>query len=278
MNFLYQFLQSDKYEDFKYCDCHACFNHVGGAVCAADDISDEIISNDGQDTLEIMQDDIYSDGEDSFTNLTEKIEKSGTTLDLTNDYTFNNETDNNTGIFISKDNFALNGNGHTIDGKNISRIFSIDANNITLSNLILITGNSDNGGAVCSERTVTLNNITFIDNYATQHGGAVGFFANAILNINNSRFIDNNAGSGSSIYVLNGNFSLYNTGIFYNRTTNENGTAKLNINLNPGNYILTATNPLTGLMMSYNITVLPTLNATDLEMKYRDGSKFMVTV
>ena len=62
MNFLYQFLQSDKYEDFKYCDCHACFNHVGGAVCAADDISDEIISNDGQDTLEIMQDDIYSDG------------------------------------------------------------------------------------------------------------------------------------------------------------------------------------------------------------------------
>lgn len=173
MNSLYQFLQSNKYEDFKYCDCHACFNHVGEAVCAADDISDEIISNDSQDTLEIMQDDIYSDCEDSFTNLTEKIEKAGTTLDLTNDYTFNNKTDNNTGIFISKDNFALNGNGHTIDGKNISRIFSIDANNITLSNLV--NGNSDNGGAVCSERTVTLNNITFIDNYATNMVGLLDF-------------------------------------------------------------------------------------------------------
>lgn len=26
--------------------------------------------------------------------------------------------------------------------------------------------------------------------------------------------------------------------------------------------------------MSYNITVLPTINATDLEMKYKDGSTF----
>ena len=67
-------------------------------------------------------------------------------------------------------------------------------------------------------------------------------------------------------------------GVFYNRTTNENGTAKLNINLIPGEYILTAIDPLTGLQMSYNITVLPTLNATDLEMKYKDGSTFDVTV
>ncbi|WP_296795505.1 Ig-like domain-containing protein, partial [uncultured Methanobrevibacter sp.] len=67
-------------------------------------------------------------------------------------------------------------------------------------------------------------------------------------------------------------------GVFYNRTTNENGTARLNINLNPGEYILTAIDPLTGLQMSYTITVLPTLNATDLEMKYKDGSTFNVTV
>ena len=67
-------------------------------------------------------------------------------------------------------------------------------------------------------------------------------------------------------------------GVFYNRTTNENGTARLNINLPPGEYILTAIDPLTGLMMSYNITVLPTLIADDLEMTYQDGSTFNVTV
>ena len=53
-------------------------------------------------------------------------------------------------------------------------------------------------------------------------------------------------------------------GVFYNRTTNENGTARLNINLPPGEYILTAIDPLTGLQMSYNITVLPTFYVNDL--------------
>ena len=67
-------------------------------------------------------------------------------------------------------------------------------------------------------------------------------------------------------------------GVLYNRTTNENGSAKLNINLPPGEYILTAIDPITGLQMSYTITVLPTLSAADLEMKYKDGSTFNATV
>ena len=58
----------------------------------------------------------------------------------------------------------------------------------------------------------------------------------------------------------------------------KNGTAKLNINLEPGEYILTATDPLTGLQMSYNITVLPVLFADNLEMKYKDGSTFNALV
>ncbi|WP_296794134.1 hypothetical protein [uncultured Methanobrevibacter sp.] len=74
--------------------------------------------------------------------------------------------------------------------------------------------------------------------------------------------------------VANVNITMNINGVFYNRTTNENGTAKLNINLNPGEYILTAIDPLTGLMVSYNITVLPTLTADDLNMTYLDGSQF----
>ena len=65
-------------------------------------------------------------------------------------------------------------------------------------------------------------------------------------------------------------------GAFYNRTTDENGTARLNINLNHGEYVLTAVDPLNGLMMSYNITVLPTLTAEDMNMTYKDGSVFKV--
>lgn len=74
--------------------------------------------------------------------------------------------------------------------------------------------------------------------------------------------------------VFNVNITMNINGVFYNRTTNTNGTAKLNINLNPGKYTLTAIDSLTGLQMSYTITVLPILSADDLEMFYKGGSQF----
>ena len=76
--------------------------------------------------------------------------------------------------------------------------------------------------------------------------------------------------------VSNAKVTMNINGVLYTHTTNENGTAKLNINLSPGEYILTATDPLTGLMMSYNITVLSVLNASDVNMTYGDGSSFEV--
>ena len=182
-----------------------------GVVCAADDISDEIISDDGQDTLEITQNYIYTTGESSFSNLTDEIENTGTSLDLNQDYAFNNETDNKNGIVIGKDNFVLNGNGRTIDGKNQSRIFNITANNVTLSNLILTGGNADKGGAIYTSGSLTLNNVTFIKNFATTEGGAVELLSDNVLNINNSKFLDNYGGGGSSIYIEKGKLNLYNT-------------------------------------------------------------------
>ena len=89
-------------------------------------------------------------------------------------------------------------------------------------------------------------------------------------------FIDLIDGEGNPVTGVNITMNI--NGVFYNRVTNENGTARLNINLNPGEYILTAIDPLTGLQMSYNITVLPTLDASDLEMTYKDGHTFNVTV
>lgn len=63
-------------------------------------------------------------------------------------------------------------------------------------------------------------------------------------------------------------------GVFYQRKTNENGTAKLNINLLPGKYILTAINPINGEMYSNIVEVLATLSGSDLTMIYRDGHRF----
>ena len=60
----------------------------------------------------------------------------------------------------------------------------------------------------------------------------------------------------------------------YTRTTNPSGVGQLNINLNPGTYIITATNPVNNEQHSNTITVLPTLTASDLVMNYGDGSQF----
>ena len=65
-------------------------------------------------------------------------------------------------------------------------------------------------------------------------------------------------------------------GVFYTRYTNASGVAKLNVNLAPGDYILTA--EYKGLKISNKIKVLPILKANDLKMYYRDGSKFVATL
>ena len=135
-----------------------------GAVSATDTISEDIVSDEDDIPLEITDNEVYTTGESSFSNLTDEIEKTGMYLDLNQDYAFNNETDNKNGITIAKDNFVLNGNGHTIDAKNQSRIFNITANNVTLSNLILTGGNAEKGGAIYAIGSLTLNNVTFSNN------------------------------------------------------------------------------------------------------------------
>ena len=63
-------------------------------------------------------------------------------------------------------------------------------------------------------------------------------------------------------------------GVFYDRVTNASGWARLNINLNHGNYVLTAYNPVTGEEYSNNVTVLRTVYGDDLVKVYRNGSQY----
>ena len=64
-------------------------------------------------------------------------------------------------------------------------------------------------------------------------------------------------------------------GVFYNRLSDEDGIARLSINLPPANYIITAS--YNGASVSNNVIVLNRLIANDIVMKYQDGTKFKVT-
>ncbi|WP_427831840.1 lectin like domain-containing protein [Methanobrevibacter intestini] len=95
--------------------------------------------------------------------------------------------------------------------------------------------------------------------------------------------------NGTQFYVtvldFNGN-PLANTtvrfnihGVFYNKTTDENGTAKLNIQLRPGNYIITVFNLVTGEQTGNNVTVLSKIVENyDLVKYYKNASKFSVKI
>ncbi len=83
-------------------------------------------------------------------------------------------------------------------------------------------------------------------------------------------------GSGDVLENVDVIFNI--NGVFYTRQTNQNGVARLNINLNSGNYILTAYNPLNNYSCSNRITVLPTLNGSNLAKIYRDNHQYWVTI
>ena len=90
----------------------------------------------------------------------------------------------------------------------------------------------------------------------------------------------------ATFYDTNGNTLANNTavefninGVFYTRYTNENGTARMNINLNPGEYIITAKNPNSTEMYTNLITVLPTIvENNDLVKYYRNASQYSVRI
>lgn len=95
--------------------------------------------------------------------------------------------------------------------------------------------------------------------------------------------------NGTQFYVtvldFNGN-PLANTtvrfnihGVFYNKTTDENGTAKLNIQLRPGNYIIAVFNLVTGEQTGNNVTVLSKIVENyDLVKYYQNASRFSVKI
>ena len=75
--------------------------------------------------------------------------------------------------------------------------------------------------------------------------------------------------------LANMTLKLNINGVFYNRITNSSGVAKLNINLNPGNYIITVEHE-DGCKISNNITVLASIISNDLIKIYKNNSQFIV--
>ena len=215
-------------------------------ISAADNTSEGIIAQDnGMNANEIVaQTNLYSeekltDGENEisdFSALNEEIANSTTgTIQLTKNYTYNPEKDSNytDGIVIDKPNFIIDGQGHTINGAGLARIFNITANTVTLKNINFINGNAtDNGGTIYwYGANGTINNCNFTNNLAKLRGGAV-FWCGVNGTINDSNFINNTATkfSGGAIQwdSNSANGTINNCNFTNNQGSQRGGAVYLN--------------------------------------------------
>ena len=108
------------------------------------------------------------------------------------------------------------------------------------------------------------NNIEVLS--TIQANDVVKFFRNGTQYY--AKFLD---GCGSPLVNASVIFNI--NGVFYKKQTDDNGMAKLNINLRPGVYILTAMHP-DALMYGSNITVLSTILANDVVKFFRNGTQY----
>ena len=83
-------------------------------------------------------------------------------------------------------------------------------------------------------------------------------------------------GQGNPMPNINVKFNI--NGVLYTRTTNNDGVGSLAINLRPGEYVLTAYNPVTGEQQGFNITVKSLIVQNDLTKYYMNASKFQATI
>ena len=175
---------------------------------------------------------------------------------------------------------TLMNNGQAIVGKNVTiSICGINYTKITDENgsasiaLELTSGIynvtttylDENNHTVIIQNTVTIYTTIISQDLIKIQGNASQFKAT---------FLDP---QGNPLQYTSVTFNI--NGILYNRTTNENGTAGLNINLSPGEYIITSINPINGEMASNNIIVLPRIIENyDLTKYYKNDSQYVVKV
>ena len=59
------------------------------------------------------------------------------------------------GIKLDVNDLAIDGNGHAIDARGLTRIFYCTGKNVTIKNMILKNGFSEDGGAIHNVRVVS---------------------------------------------------------------------------------------------------------------------------
>ena len=183
---------------------------IGGAICNVNDLTVENSKFVNNTPQAIHNSKELHLGIETFTDLQNAIDLVDGILTLDSDIAM---TDDEAagfvgGVAINKD-IVIDGKGHTIDAKNLGRIFSIgEGFAVTLTNATLINGKADKGGAIYNDGSLTLSDVKLSDNAADGYGGAV--FNNGELVVSDSVFDSNDIVNRGSASVDYGGAAIYN--------------------------------------------------------------------
>ena len=137
------------------------------------------------------------------------------------------------GIELSIDDLVIDGNGHTIDGANKSRIFIVTGKNITLKNITFKNGvTHDNyhyhfnisGGAIRINHNakITIENCKFINNLSENNGGAIDNNGGK-LDISETTFKENTANRYGGAILNGGRLSISKSELTDNKAQYRGG-------------------------------------------------------
>ena len=194
---------------------------IGGAICNVNDLTVENSKFVNNTPQAIHNSKELHLGIETFTDLQNAIGLVDGILTLDSDIAM---TDDETagfvnGVAINK-NIRIDGKGHTIDAKNLGRIFSIgEGFTVTLTNATLINGRAVEGGAIYNDGSLTLSDVKLSDNAADSYGGAV--FNNGELVVSDSVFDSNDIVNRGSASVDYGGAAIYN---WYDGTLTVSGS------------------------------------------------------
>ena len=183
---------------------------IGGAICNVNDLTVENSKFVNNTPQAIHNSKELHLGIETFTDLQNAIDLVDGILTLDSDIAMTDDEAANfkDGVAINK-NIRIDGKGHTIDARDLGRIFSIgEGFTVTLTNATLINGKADKGGAIYNDGSLTLSDVKLSDNAADSYGGAV--FNNGELVVSDSVFDSNDIVNRGSASVDYGGAAIYN--------------------------------------------------------------------
>ncbi len=163
---------------------------------------------------------------------------------LDRDFEFTSgEDDSLTDGIVINSPITIIGGSHTIDAKNMARIFTISSNNVFLKDIVFKNANASNsnshgaaGGAVyvetagSAEEHSGISNSTFINCYSTGDGGAL-YVKSDYFTLSDSIFTDNTAGDDGGAIDWEGDYGEIsnltasgNSAISYGTSNSKGGT------------------------------------------------------